>query len=139
MNKKLIGIAALSLIIVLFVGYYIGNKPTKTTVGTASLKVSAETLLQAFHENEEQANEKYLDKVIEVKGKVQEVMKQDNTYMLMVGSEASEGSVSCTLEANEESVAYGLTEGDEITIRGLCTGFLLDVVLIDCVLIKNSQ
>jgi hypothetical protein len=113
------------------------NKPHQS-VDNVDKEVTAIELIKAFDNNEIQANETYLDKVIEVKGKVRQVIKQENAFIVLLGDDSSLMSgVSCTLDDKDDSVAYGLKAGDEVAIRGICTGFLLDVVLVNCKIVNQ--
>ena len=116
--------------------FFVYNKPHRTA-DKADESVDAGTLLTAFDKSEEEANKRFLDKVIEVKGKVREVIEQEDSYVLMLGEEGSFNGISCTLDQEQDSVAFGLKAGDEVVVRGICTGFLLDVVLINCKVISD--
>src|SRR5690606_21581140 len=94
--------------------------------------VSASELITAFEENERAANDKYLGKVVEVHGTVTEVIEKQNSFVLLLGDTSTVSRVSCTLEGDNDDMAYGLRAGDALTLRGICSGRLLDVVLVDC-------
>jgi hypothetical protein len=137
MLKKIIiaaGIVAL-LSAVAFIAVY--NKPHQS-IDNVDKEITAIELIKAFDNNEVQANETYLDKVIEVKGKVRQVIKQENSFVVLLGDDSSLMSgVSCTLDNKDDSVAYGLKTGDELVVRGICTGYLLDVVLVNCKIVNQ--
>jgi hypothetical protein len=136
--KKLF-ISAVVIAVLIGVGIYLMyNKPHRST-DTADESIDAETLVTAFDQNENDANKRFLDKVLEVKGRVKEVAKQDNGYVLLLGEEGSIASVSCTLNPEQDAVAFGLKAGDEVVVRGICTGFLLDVVLINCSVVTDGS
>jgi len=42
--------------------------------------------------------------------------------------------VGCQLEKNTKSNMNKLIVGESVTIKGICTGILIDVVLVDCVI-----
>jgi hypothetical protein len=131
MLKKILIVA---LIIVVMAGvalFFVYNKEHRTA-DVADASLDASSLVNAFSENEEEANGQFLDKVIEVTGKVKEVIEQGDSYIVLLGDETSMNSVSCTLDPAADSVAYGLQAGDKIVVRGICTGFLMDVVLVNC-------
>lgn len=94
--------------------------------------ISASELFKAFEENESLANTKYLNQVIEVTGILSEVLanQENNTVAILQSSDPLFG-ISCTLE----HPASKLSAGDSIVIKGICTGYLSDVVLTHCVLI----
>jgi hypothetical protein len=138
MLKKILLVA---LIIVVMAGvalFFVYNKEHRTA-DVADVSLDAVSLVSAFSENEEEANEKFLDKVIEVSGKVKEVIEQGDSYIVLIGDETSINSVSCTLDPAADSVAYGLQAGDQIVVRGICTGFLMDVVLVNCKVLDEER
>ena len=95
--------------------------------------INAEQLFLAFEENETQANTKFLNQVIEVTGVVSEILtNQENNTVVVLKSNDQLFGISCTLEQH----AVMLSEGDSIILKGICTGYLSDVVLINCVIIK---
>lgn len=137
MLKKVIIAAAIVAVLgaVAFVSVY--NKPHQS-IDNVDHELAAIDLINAFENNEEDANARYLDKVIEVKGKVRQVIEQENSYIILLGDDASlMNGVSCTLDDKDNSVAYGLKAGDDVVIRGICTGFLLDVVLVNCIIVSE--
>ena len=138
MLKKIL-FAAIAVTVTISVAmYFVYNKPHKAT-DVAEVTLTAQSLVSAFDQNETEANAKFLDKVIEVKGKVKEVIEQDDSFILLLGDESSMSSVSCTLDHKSDSVAYGLKPGDEVVVRGICTGFLMDVVLVNCKVLNDAQ
>lgn len=75
----------------------------------------------------------YLDKPVEVTGEITEV-KQDqtgNTTLTLKSGDAFAG-VFCTINSTENK----FKPGQQITIKGICTGFLSDVVLKDAIVMK---
>jgi len=100
----------------------------------ADYTLNANNLLTEFEANETKANKKYMDKVVEVKGTIAEITKDQKgaTVVALRNADAFSG-VLCTL--NESSKIQSYNVGQAITIRGVCTGMLMDVVLNKCVII----
>ena len=96
-----------------------------------AISISATDLSKAFITNELAANQKYLNKVIEVKGAVLS-MDYDQTHQktILLGSEMELSNVFVTLKDSSK----GFKIGDTVLIKAICNGFLSDVVLIDGVL-----
>jgi hypothetical protein len=137
MIKKILG--GILVVLVLGIGavYFVFNKP-HASVDRPDFLVSASELITAFEEDEGEANDKYLGKVVEVKGTVTEVIEKQNSFVLLLGDTATVSRVSCTLEGEQDSMAYGLRAGDELTLRGICSGRLLDVVLVECKIVPDE-
>ena len=133
--KKLIGIGFLLALLGLGVGYFMYNKPHQNMEkAEADMTLESTALFSAFEANEAEANEKYLDKVIKISGTVKEVNTDE------------EGNISLTLESGNELFGVicqmdNLTKqektdfkiGEQVTLKGICTGMLMDVVLVRCV------
>lgn len=108
-------------------GLYMFNKPIQSTTKLKTdFTMNAETLLNVFEKDETEANSKYLDKVIEVKGSVQKVEKSDEKITVYLDTENIMSSIIFQLEDHNEVI----NEGEEITLKGICTGYLMDVVLV---------
>ena len=48
------------------------------------------------------------------------------------------GSVVCYLTKEEFKKSTEIKEGQEVVLKGICTGFLMDVILVKCI-IMNSK
>ncbi|MCO6488524.1 MAG: hypothetical protein J5I98_08910 [Phaeodactylibacter sp.] len=135
--KKLLGTGLLLALVAGGIGYFMYNKPHQNMEkAQADVVLGAEELFTAFEANETEANQKYLDKVVKVSGLVKEVSTDE------------EGNVSVTLESGSEMFGvicqmdnltqHGKTDfkpGEQVTFKGICTGMLMDVVLVRCVLV----
>ena len=114
--------------------YYEYNKPPLTAAEMSAVPVSAVDLFKNYATNEQQANQFYLNKALQVSGTVIDV-KQDSSsqssQIILDGGDPMFG-VACTLDAVQQPVK----PGDHITIKGICTGFLNDVILIKSVLVN---
>lgn len=133
----------LLIILVLFVsgagiGYYMYNKPVADTNDLeAAYSVSADELFTYFENNEEEANKKYLGKILEVKGMVRDLSLGDSGELNLVLASTSEMfGVNCGITKDKNSSYSQYKPGDSITVKGECTGISMDVVLTRCVIVK---
>ncbi|MBL7851687.1 MAG: hypothetical protein JNN04_12355 [Cyclobacteriaceae bacterium] len=126
--KKLI-LAAIAIVAAIGVYLYI-NKPHRSVQDEEALRISADSLFQAFASNEADANAKYLNKVVLVSGKVTsvETNTDGNTVIVLETGDLMFG-VNCTL-AEPANPAVG----QEIVLRGICTGYLADVIITQAIL-----
>lgn len=113
----------------------------KPHLSVAELKpdfvTSADVLFEEFTSQEQRANEKYLDKVVMVKGEVKQIAKGEGERINITLESGDEMfGVSCTFEKNQEAI-LNLNEGDVINVKGFCAGMLMDVVLINCVTVNS--
>ncbi len=139
--KKIIFIS-ISVLILAAVGYayYLYNKPHQSIADeTPDFKLNAVTLVNDYDIDEKAANDKYLGKIIEVKGVISEKVKDENGKYNITLQAADLAGVGCEFDTKYQSEIKNLQEGQEVRIKGVCTGVLMDVVLVDCVLINENQ
>jgi exonuclease VII large subunit len=81
---------------------------------------------------------RYINKIIEVNGTIASVTPADSTHLnisLKTGSDMS--SVICTFQNITDPSKY--KSGEEITLRGECSGFLMDVLLNNCAIVVKRK
>jgi hypothetical protein len=96
--------------------------------------ISAVDLQKAFEENETSAASTYVNKVLEVTGIIGSVKTGENNVLSIVlktGSDLS--TVICTFPPGTDPAKF--IPGNQITVRGECSGFLMDVLLNNCVIL----
>jgi hypothetical protein len=139
--KKIIGITALIMILSgVGYGYYLFNKPHQGIADKApTFKMKAAELVAEYDKDEKAANAKYLGKVVEVRGIISEKVKDaKGTYNVTLQAEDLAG-VGCQFDQTLVNDVKSLKEGQEVYIKGICTGVLMDVVLVDCVCVKAES
>jgi hypothetical protein len=134
MKKALVIILALAVVGGFF-GYRMYNKPHKDmTSAESDLKIDAAELLSSFENDEATANEKYNDKVVEVSGTVSDVSTdEDGNIKVTLDAGNPLGGVICQLDNLSEHKRTEFPTGEKVSFKGLCTGYLMDVVLVRCV------
>lgn len=140
-KENILLISAICLVIAgISIAVYMYNKP-HISVAEASPKafLEAQVLVGNFQNNENQANSEYLEQIIQVTGKISELDTADGNGVITLSGESSFGSVMCNLPPEENQKMVGLKEGQNVTIKGICTGYLMDVVLINCVIINLNK
>ena len=94
--------------------------------------IAASALFTEFESDEATANEKYLNKTVQIKGIVEEVTETTEGGMTaVIKGEGDMFGVQCSFLEIEE-----LKPGAEVSIRGKCTGYLMDVNLARCVVVQ---
>ena len=105
-------------------------QPERDVRDEQTIAVTAQGIVTAYNSNEKNADSLYLNKAIEVNGEIAEVIAtQDGKTVVALKTADPMAGVRCTMK---EKVA--IKSGQNVTIKGLCTGFLMDVTLIDCYL-----
>jgi len=137
-TKKNLLIILFLLLIIAGVGTYkMYNKPhVNVAEATTDLTLESQTLLNDFETNEGEANTKYLDQIIEVTGPIAKIKTVKNSTVISLGDGNMFGNVTCHLTPEESAKNLNLKKGQVITLKGICTGYLMDVILIKSVLIK---
>ena len=115
------------------IGYNMYNKEHEKTASLkANVEITATDLVSNYENDETLANSQYLDKVIAVTGTVMKIDKTDESTSIILDGGNELSTIICQLEDPDAKLPK---EGQEVTIKGLCTGFLMDVVLVRAVII----
>ncbi len=142
MNYKKWIIAALLLIGIIGIttAYYIYNKPHAEVASMeVDHTVDATTLYASFDQNEKEANTEYLNDVIIVNGKLLTIEKsEDGGTTLIIDGGAMLGGVKCEMDSHSVHDLDSLEVGDPLKLKGICSGFLMDVIMVRCILLSNS-
>jgi len=119
------------------IGLYLWFKPVPDIESLETeLSVPANDLFLAYEADENAANEKYLNKVVEVTGLVREVKTNEAGFPVVVlETDDMMFGVICEFES-KNPLPKDVQVGALITIKGLCNGKLLDVVLNRCLFIN---
>jgi phospholipid N-methyltransferase len=116
------------------------RKPADVAGITPAAKLSADEMVNQYDSDEAKANKLYLGKTIQVTGVITQIINQQDTLAnVMVGDTSSMHKVSCLLEPAYISTIKQYNAGQQITIKGVCTGYLMDVELNRCVIVKDGQ
>ena len=116
-----------------FYACYIWNKPARNVADESGIKITAVAIFDSFSNNEQSANTKFLNKAIEVTGMVTGVKKNqaDQVVAYLKSSDPVFG-VNCTFNQDPGIII----EGTIITFKGICTGYLSDVILDQGMIVK---
>lgn len=138
-KKTAITIVLLAVCALLYGIYLYTKKQADVRVQTPVAEMTAAALVGDFSADETAAGKKYIDQAIVVKGKIAEIKTDTNgeaTVILESGDPLS--SVTCSFYDDEMSSVQKLKVGQEVSIKGICTGKLADVILNKCSIeIKN--
>ena len=139
MNKKRIILSIIILAIVgTFIAYEMYNKPHINVADTKSdIVLTADKILNDFSSDENAANTKYLEKIIEIKGTISNIKILNDKGIVTLKTSDDFGSVMCHLSETSTKKISSFKEGQKIKIKGICTGYLMDVILVKCEIITN--
>jgi hypothetical protein len=115
--------------------YMYNKQHTDTAKTKPDYIVTSIALQKEFEDNETAASAKYINKIVEVSGTIASVkLSENNSVSITLISGSDMSSVICTFTTLADSSK--LKAGDKVTIRGECSGYLMDVLLNNCSLIK---
>jgi hypothetical protein len=134
MHKKKIIIAILIIgIIGVFVAYKMYNKPHVDVADSKSdITLTADKIINDFSSDESKANTIYLERIISVSGEIYELNVEKGKGIITLKTKDDFGSVLCHLSDEGTKKMSSLKVGQTISVKGICTGYLLDVILVKC-------
>ena len=122
------------------IGYRMWNKPFKDPLEGDAIKVTAIQLFNDFSSNEISAQKKYVpeklgNKKVEITGEINEIGKNEDgeTFYTLKTADEMFG-VKCIMDKGEEIKKAKV--GDNITVRGFCDGYNMDVIVNRCKPVK---
>jgi hypothetical protein len=127
---------AVSAILAALIMY--NKKHTDTSKAKPDFVVTAVSIQKEFEDNETSASARYINKILEVSGTIATVAQADSSNLnitLKTGNDMS--SVICTFHKRADNLKF--IPGDEITLRGECSGFLMDVLLNNCAAVQSRK
>lgn len=134
--KILLGVVLFVALAGIGAGIYLFYLPHKD-LGKAKpdFVITAVDLQKAFEDNETSATAKYVNKILEIEGEVESVKTGEaNVLSVTIKSSSDLSSVICTFPAVTDPAKF--TAGSRVTVRGECSGFLMDVLMNNCVKVK---
>ncbi|MEJ7767426.1 MAG: hypothetical protein WKF89_06425 [Chitinophagaceae bacterium] len=139
-RKHLLSLVAVCVIgIAIYSNTEYHRKPTDLHAVNPMAITDAESLVALYTDNEEKANAIYLGKPIDVTGIISQIDNQQDTLVnIILGKPDNLHRVSCLLNTEPSGIPKALKTGSKVTIRGICTGFLMDVELNRCVLVEEK-
>jgi hypothetical protein len=121
-------------------GYYMFNmKRSDLRKVKPAFVISSKELYSAFEIDETGATARFIGKVVEVNGNVAQVEfgSADSTLSITLREDDQFSGVICTFNGIEDKSQVSINPGQQITIRGECSGMLMDVLLNNCVIVRE--
>ncbi len=139
-KRKYTIIIILSILIgtVVIIGLKKYNKPHINVLkAKTDFILTSHELLNQFTENEDIANVKYANKIILTKGTIKNI--QINKGKGIITLKGKESTIICELNKSENDKLSKLNKNQIITIKGICSGYLMDVLLMNCIIQKSND
>jgi hypothetical protein len=132
MKRILLIILIVGLVVAFGTWKYVFRKAeTSVKSEKAEVEITATELLKSFEVNEDSANARFLNKIILVEGTVAEVKSDTSGYSIYLKEPESVSGVLCGFN-KEVKIEKQIKPGDVVIIKGICNGYLMDVVLNKC-------
>jgi len=134
--RNLLILLATGLVIGLLALLYTFRK-SALSVGSkkADVEITAAALLSAFETDEAKANELYLGKIVSVTGFVESVSEDSVGISVYLKENEAFAGIICSFDRATDNVT-SIDKGNTVEIKGICTGYLMDVVLNRCALVS---
>ncbi len=139
MSKKILVLSGIFLTVLIIgsIAYYRYEKPRTSLINIKpAYNVDAKELYQAFVQDENKANKQYLEKVIQVKGIVDNVQLSEATISLLLSAGEEMGGVNCSIIKSKKDQQIVPQKGSLIKVKGRCIGFIMDVNIVDAIVEK---
>jgi hypothetical protein len=118
-------------ILCFFIIYKIYNRPHINIIESkADITLTADKIIYDFSSDEPKANRSYLDKIIKISGIISELKLEKEKGIITLKTNQDFGSVLCHLSVEASQKMNLLKVGQTITLKGVCTGYLMDVILV---------
>lgn len=120
------------------IGLYLYTKKAPDLLKVkADFTLSVSELTNEFSQDETSASARYIDKIVEVTGPVASIeATSDSTMNVTLTEEGELSGVICTFHNTSNPAWDKIKEGETITVRGVCSGMLMDVLLNNCVVVQ---
>ena len=141
--KRMYVILAVVVVLFLVAGagvYWYAFLRTHIDISSAkpAYSLSSTQLLSEFTDDETAANEKYAGEIIEVEGKIVEVIKGERQTAVVLEDRLAGISVylDSSFVANNPEPVNLLDADQSVTFRGQCDGMLTDIIISRAVIVK---
>ncbi|HWB24310.1 MAG TPA: hypothetical protein VG738_02470 [Chitinophagaceae bacterium] len=132
-RQVILSLAVLCLLIAVAWCFYLYNKPHTSAAGkTTDVSLSADSLYNAYAKDENAAGKIYMNKILEITGVVKDITMSDKTPVVLLNTNG-DGLVNCSMAMDSAAVFSSIRKASRVTIKGKCSGYLMDVNLVDCV------
>lgn len=119
---------------------YMYNKPPRNIAeAKKDFTLNANQFYKVYESNEDSANKLYLEKVIEVQGKVVEIqLENEDEPSLALGTDSEGMTIRCGFKKELLNEVKTKKMGDKIKVKGKCDGMdMFGVVITQCSFVKE--
>jgi hypothetical protein len=130
-NKNLLFAFAFIIVAAIFYGYKTYNKSHKNlNEMKADYVLAPDAFLAEFEADEAAAQTKYLNKIIQLQGDLLEIQTVGNQTIWIISTGNPLSNIQCEMDGRYiQNVSDKVKTGDKVTVQGICSGKLMDIVL----------
>lgn len=141
-KKRNIVLLVLSALLIAFC-IYVNAKLTEESYidienVSTELNITSNKLVANFMDNEERADSMFSGKIVEITGRVKEVTFLNNRNTVILYGHNSTSGIICDFGTNQLEEIKRLSKNQKVSIKGVCKGFLKDVIILNCLLMKTN-
>ena len=134
-----IGIISIASIVCILGIYSIFNyKGVDTREAKTEISITTNELFKDFNNDKEASLNQYIEKAIEVNGTLYKVTRKGDTYSLLLRGNQINKLVLCEMQKDQAPIVEALKIGDEVKVKGILKGFLMDAILLNCIIILEE-
>lgn len=140
MDKGKILLVLLLLVLFCLGAYFVKHQGVMFSKNTSiTNRTSSDSLISFFLHNEKEANTRFTNKAIVVTGKIKEINYLNNRYTIILYTPYKDHHILCDVDPDQNELLRNLEKGEIISIKGVCKGFLKDIILLHCTLVTNNK
>ncbi len=138
-KKRRLLLLVLAMAIITIGSFVIFNQPVKDTarVTTKGSFTSTEFLEKLATENGEKLAP-YIEQAIEVEGIINEINIRNGKKSIFITDNRIKGTILCELQKKQNTDISALKVGEKIKIKGIYKGYLLDAILLNCIVLETA-
>lgn len=125
------------IILLLVNGYFyvvpfLKNSNKNLEMVASDVAINSNELIDFYLQSEEITSQLYTGKIIEVSGFVKEVTFLNNRNTVILYSKHKTSGVICDIDPSQAEKIKNIKKHQKIVVKGICKGFLKDVILLNC-------
>ena len=135
-RKLLVFFTVFSLILVF--AFFLFNAFRSNVINLSKVKVEesfSTNEILVKHEERDETMKMFIEKAIEIEGEIKEITLRDGKYTVILKGDSKRAYILCEMQKNQSDKVLELTVGQKVRIKGVLKGFLIDVILLNCVIL----
>jgi len=108
-----------------------------TREAKTEIRITTNELFKNFNNEKETSFDQYIEKALEIKGTLYQITYRDQKYSLLLRGDQIDQLVLCEMQEDQAPIIEPLKIGDEVKVKGILKGFLMDAILLNCIVIEE--